>query len=165
MYTRGKWLLFFRNKYGYNAVFQKKIYKSRCGPYDHHELYKIEALCGNHDITFDCQKVEIHLSDHKITPRLRFGINHPVCWTHKNDDLTMINKEESLHMNPHEWTDELCVLLFFLCIQELSTRTYHYKLYYKKTNKNNHGHFKAIVKTLFVLRYIVNEAKKRDIYY
>ena len=164
MYTKGKWLILLRNKYGYNAVFRKKIYKSRCGPYDHHDMYKIEAHSGKHDITFDCQKVELHLSHHKVTPKLRFGINHPVCWTYKNNEYIMINKEESIHMNPHEWSDELCSLLFFLCIQELSTRVHHYEIYYKKTKKHNYGHYKAIIKTLFILRYIVTEAKKRNIY-
>ena len=160
MYTRGKWLISLRNRYGYNAVFRKKVYTSNYGPYDHHDFYKIEAIRGNHDVTFDLQKVELHLSHHKITPKLRFGINHPVYWTIQNGEYTMITKDASLYYIPHEWTDEMCILLYFLAIQELSTRSYHLKKY-----KYCRSHQKAIIKTLFILRYIVVEAKRRDIYY
>lgn len=165
MYNSGKWLIHLRNKYGYHAIFKKKIFKSCCGPYDHHDLFRIDAMSGNHDITFDNQKIELHLSNYKITPKLRFGINHPVCWTYRDGEYTMINKDESLYTSPKDWTDEMCYFLFFLCIQELSTRVENYKLYYNRTKKHNYGHHKAIIKTLFILRFIVAEIKSRNLYY
>ena len=165
MYNSGKWLLSLRNKYGYNATFKKKIYTSRLGPYDHHDYYKIEALRGNHNVHFDIQNVELHLSHHKITPKLRFGINHPTCWIYRDGEYTMISKEESLLIPPNEWDDDLCYYLFFLALQELSTRVYNYKKYTQKYNKSSYGHYKAIIKTLFVLRIIVAEAKRRNLYF
>lgn len=161
MYSKGKWLIHLKNKYGYKNIFQRNIYTSRWGPYDHHDSYKIEALRGNHDTTFDIQKIEIHLCERKVTPKLRFGINHPMCWMYKNGEYQMISKDESLFIPRNEWSDELCYLLFFLAIQELSTRVYHYKRYKNK----DRGHYKAIIKSLFMLRSIVEEAKRRDIYY
>jgi hypothetical protein len=165
MYKSGKWLLHLRNKYGYKATFQKKVFISNCGPYDHHDMYRIEAMRGYHDVTFDIQKIEIHLCQSKITPKLRFGINHPVCWTYRNGEYTMITKDDSIYSSPNEWSDKQCIFLFFLCLQELSTRIYHYDYYKNRGYKNNKGHYKAIIKTMFILQYIANEAKKRDIYY
>lgn len=161
MYSRGKWLLHLRNKYGYSKVFTKKVYKSLCGPYDHHDHFKIEVMRGNHDISFDPQKVEIHLSNHKITPKLRYGINHPVCWAYTNGEYAMVSKEFVFYTNPSEWTDEQCILLFFVCIQEISTRIYHYNKYKHKS----YGHYKAIFTCIIILKIIVKEAKKRNIYY
>jgi hypothetical protein len=165
MYRTGKWLIRLRNRFGYKAVFQKKIYTSRLGPYDHHDYFKMDVMRGVHETSFDPQKVEIHLSHHKITPTLRFGINHPVCWVYRQGEYTMITKDEMLYTPSTQWSDELCYFLFFLCIQELSTRVYNYKLYYKKTKKHNNSHYKAIIRTLFMLRIVVNEAKSRNLYY
>lgn len=165
MYKSGKWLLSFRNRYGYTSTFKKKIYMSRLGPYDHHDHYKIEALRGNHNVHFDIQNIELHLSHHKTTPKLRFGINHPTCWVYRNGEYTMINKEESLLIPPNEWNNDLCYFLFFLTLQELSTRVNNYKKYTNKYKKTSYGHFKAIIKTLFILRMIVAEAKRRNIYF
>ena len=62
MYKTGKWLVSLRNKYGYKAVFTKYVYKSSFGPYDHHDAFKIKALIGKHDTSFDVQKVYFLLS-------------------------------------------------------------------------------------------------------
>ena len=94
---------------------------------------------------------------------MRFGINHPVCWTLKKDKYVMFNKEESLYTASSLWSDEMCILLYFLCLQELSTRVYHYNIY--KTHNDQKQHKKAIFKTLVILKHIVTEAVHRDIYY
>jgi hypothetical protein len=161
MYRQGKWLIHLRNKYGYHSVFRQKIFSSPCGPYDHQDFFKLDALRGIHDTRFDIQNVELHLPYSKRTPNLRFGINHPIAWIYDNE-FNMITKDATYYTHPSLWSDELCYILFFLCIQELSRRNESLRIHKKSNNKS---HQKAIITTLFVLHTIVAEAKRRNLYF
>lgn len=157
MYRQGKWIISLRNKYGYKSVFQKRVFKSKMGPYDHVEMIKLDIMQGNYTTEFDPQVIELHFTRKKITPKYRFGINHPVYFSSYYNDYILLNKD----VNPNDFNDEICGILFFLCIQELSTRVFNYEKYKHK----DYAHLKAIVKTLFILRKIIQELKKRHIYY
>jgi hypothetical protein len=138
---------------------KQHVYTSQLDAQNHMEKFQYDALKGTHNIDFDPQKIEIHLSGKKKTKNIRFGINHPIAWIQQEDGYTMISKDDNI-INA-SCSDTCLYIIYFLCLQELSRRKMSLTKY---SNKRNKSHKKSIIHCLFVLHWVILEAKKRNLY-